>query len=100
MMYPFMTLNDNTEITYSSPINSNKGQLVKVYIETPIKNGFKSANCMLPQYDWENHGYTDKEMDYLRELIKSVAHIIVRLSKEGGSQLPPPEGGGTLGQNS
>lgn len=84
MMYPFMTLNDNTEITYSSPLQTADGEQVKVYIETPIPDGFKNATCYLPQYIWSNEGYSEIEMDRLKELIKSVAHILLRLSKEGG----------------
>lgn len=38
MMYPFLTLNDDTEITHSEM--KEDGQ-VKVYIETPdVKDGF------------------------------------------------------------
>lgn len=32
MMYPFMTLNNNTEITFSSPLPTQSGERVKVYI--------------------------------------------------------------------
>lgn len=43
MMYPFMTLNDDTEITYSAM--KDDGQ-VKVYVETPDEmEGFHSAVC-------------------------------------------------------
>ena len=42
MMYPFMTLPDNTEIVHSEM----KEGKVKVYIETPDeKLGFKHATC-------------------------------------------------------
>ena len=45
MMYPFMTLNDNTEITHSEMKPDGK---VKVYIETPDeKYCFKHATCWL-----------------------------------------------------
>lgn len=84
MMYPFMTLNDNTEITFSSPLPTQSGERVKVYIETPIPDGFKNATCYLPQYEWHNNGYSEMEMDRLNDLVKSVAHILLRLSKEGG----------------
>jgi len=41
MMYPFLTLNDDTEITHSEMKDDGS---VKVYIETPDeKLGFKSA---------------------------------------------------------
>ena len=52
MMYPFMTLNDDTEITHSEMKPDGK---VKVYIETPDNfGGFHSATCWLPEYKWEN----------------------------------------------
>ena len=45
MMYPFMTLNDDTEITHSEMKPDGK---VKVYIETPDeKYCFKHATCWL-----------------------------------------------------
>ena len=52
MMYPFMTLNDNTEITHSEMKPNGR---VKVYIETPDeKYCFKHATCWLPDYEWED----------------------------------------------
>ena len=52
MMYPFMTLNDDTEITHSEMRADGR---VKVYIETPDeKDGFHNAICYLPDYKWEN----------------------------------------------
>ena len=48
MMYPYMTLNDNTEITHSEMKDDGS---VKVYIETPDQNGgLHSAVCWLPQH--------------------------------------------------
>ena len=45
MMYPYMTLNDDTEITYSERYPDGK---VKVYIETPDETGgFHDAICWL-----------------------------------------------------
>ncbi len=83
MMYPFMTLNDDTEITHSEMKPDGN---VKVYIETPDeKDGFHSAVCWLPQYRWENiSGYSDKEMAYLKQLIRNNAHVILEFSQEGG----------------
>lgn len=51
MMYPYMTLNDNTEITHSEMKDDGS---VKVYIEPPDQyGGFHSAVCWLPQHRWE-----------------------------------------------
>lgn len=84
MLYPFMTLNDGTEIVYSSPIQNGNQEQVKVQIETPIENGFKSATCILPGYLWANNGYSEMEMASLKELVKSTAHLLIRFSHEGG----------------
>ena len=66
MMYPFMTLNDDTEITHSEMKPDGK---VKVYIETPDDfGGFHSAT----------------EMSYFRQLIRNNAHLIIEFSQEGG----------------
>lgn len=83
MMYPFMTLNDNTEITHSEMYPDGN---VKVYIETPDpKDGFHNATCFLPGYTWkEINGYTEAEMNYYNKLIRDNAHLIMEFAQEGG----------------
>ena len=83
MMYPYMTLNDDTEITHSEMKTDGR---VKVYIETPDeKDGFHHAVCWLPAYEWEDiQGYTEKEMAFFRELIRNNAHAIMDFSVSGG----------------
>lgn len=82
MMYPFMTLNDNTEITHS---NMEADGTVKVYIETPVAGGFHNAWCILPEYKWEEiNGYSGSEIEYFQEIIGSTAHLILRFSQDGG----------------
>ena len=72
MMYPFMTLNDDTEITHSEMKADGK---VKVYIETPDEfGGFYNATCWLPDYRWEDiEGYSDTEMAYFKPV--SYTHL-------------------------
>ena len=65
MMYPFMTLNDDTEITHSEMRADGR---VKVYIETPD----------------EKDGFSDMEMSYFKKLIRENAHLIMEFSQEGG----------------
>ena len=83
MIYPFMTLNDGTEIVHSE---MNKDGKVKVLIETPDeKLGFKSATCILPDFDWKNiSGYSESELEYLKELVDSEQHLILEFSQTGG----------------
>lgn len=82
MMYPYMTLNDDTEITHSEMYPDGK---VKVYIETLDETGgFHDAICWLPDYTWEVHGYSESEMMYFKQLIRDNAHLIIEFSQEGG----------------
>ncbi|MBR3873238.1 MAG: hypothetical protein IKJ26_03610 [Clostridia bacterium] len=83
MMYPFLTLNDETEIVHSE---MREDETVKVYIEKPdAEDGFHHAICILPEYQWiENHGFTDAEIERFMEVLQSTAHLILEFSKDGG----------------
>lgn len=83
MMYPFMTLNDNTEIVHSEMMSDGT---VKVYIETPDeKMCFRHVSCWLPEYRWEEvYGFSDEEIARFQEIIESTAHLIMEFSQEGG----------------
>lgn len=83
MMYPFLTLTDETEIVHSEM--KPDGQ-VKVYIERPDeKDGFHHASCFLPSYRWEDiTGFSEKEISHYQEILESTAHLILRFSKNGG----------------
>ena len=48
MLYPFMTLNDNTEIVHSESLQKDGKEQVEVRIEKPVYGGFHSASCWLP----------------------------------------------------
>lgn len=85
MMYPFMTLDDNTEIVHSDAYIDDGKEIVKVYIERPVKDGFCSAECHLPEYKWVNvEGFTEEEIQNYLELLESMAHVIIRLAREKG----------------
>ena len=83
MLYPFMTLNDNTEIVHSEMKPDGR---VKVYIETPdAKYCFRHATCWLPEYNWEDvYQYSDEDLKKFEEIIRSTAHLIIEFSQEGG----------------
>ena len=80
MSYPFLTLDDNTEITHSEVKPDGR---VRVYIETPDeKDGFHNAVCWLPDYTWQDvNGYSESEMAYLRQLVRNNAHLILEFAK-------------------
>lgn len=83
MMYPFLTLNNDTEITHSEMKPDGS---VKIYIETPdFNDGFHNAVCWLPDYKWENiNGYSEDDILYFQLLIQNNAHLIMEFSQEGG----------------
>ena len=83
MMYPFMTLDDGTEIVHSEMHPDGR---VKVYIEKPdAKDCFHHASCYLPDYTWEDIlGFTQADLDRYLEVIQSTAHLILQFSQEGG----------------
>ena len=81
MMYPFMTLNDGTEITHSEMYPDGT---VKVYIETPVDGGFHDATCWLPMNRWENNGYSWLEMQYLQHLVMKGKPLFMEFSQDGG----------------
>lgn len=85
MLYPFMTLDDHTEIVHSESYLENGQENVRVEIEKPVEGGFQSAECILPAYKWQNvQGFSESDINRLQELIASLAHIIIQLAREGG----------------
>ena len=82
-MYPFLTLDDNTEIVHSE---MREDGTVKVYLERPDeKDCFHHAACYLPGYRWEDvFGFTKEELARYQEVIESTAHLILQFAKEGG----------------
>ena len=54
MLYPFIILEDNTEIVHLESYIENGVEKVRVEIEKPVEGGFYSAECILPEYAWQN----------------------------------------------
>lgn len=83
MMYPLITLDDNSEIVHSEMKPNGK---VKVYVEKPDeKDCFHNATCWIPGYNWEEiNGFSQEEVNAYQILIESLSHLILRFAKEGG----------------
>lgn len=81
-MYPFMTLEDDTEITHSDMTDGR----VKVYVETPCdKDCFHYATCYLPEETWEDvKGYDKEKLSQLSDIIHSEKHLIMEFAQSGG----------------
>ena len=83
MMYPFLTLDDGTEIVHSELGRDGR---VKVYIEKPDERDcFHHVTCVLPDYLWlDSCGFTDEELRRYEEIVESTAHLILEFAADGG----------------
>ena len=83
MMYPYLTLDDGTEIVHSEMLEDKS---VKVYIEKPDeKDGFHNASCYLPKYEWTDvFGFDESEINAYQSILENNAHLIIELSQNGG----------------
>ncbi len=85
MMYPYITLADETEITHSHIIEKDGVQTVEVYFERSTETGFATARCVLPSYQWKfSEGFSEKEMIFFHEFLQHNAHLIYRYAARGG----------------
>ena len=84
MMYPYMTLADETEIVHSQVIEKDGMKKVIVNVERPVENGFDSARCELPDYKWtECIGYSDADIATFEEILRNNAEIIYKCAENG-----------------
>ena len=83
MMYPFLTLDDGTEIVHSDMDASGH---VRVYLEKPdAEDCFHSATCVLPGYEWRDvSGFSETELRRYGEVVASTAHLILEFAADGG----------------
>lgn len=88
MMYPYMTLADETEIVHSQIIQEDGVKKVYVNFERPTEHGFDSARCELPDYIWiEREGYLDEEIAMFEQFLHNNAHLIYKYAENGGVQI-------------
>jgi hypothetical protein len=88
MMYPYMTLADETEIVHSQLIEEAGKKKVIVNFERPTDGGFDTARCELPDYKWiVRDGYTNDEISLFEELLRSNAHLFYKYAENGGVQI-------------
>ena len=74
MMYPFLTLDDGTEIVHSQTMEDGS---VKVYIEKPNeKDGFHHATCFLPEYRWTDiAGFSGTDIQKYQKIIELIYSV-------------------------
>ena len=85
MMYPYMELADETLITHSGLLHKEAVPTIDVHFERPTENGFLSARCVLPTYQWKfNEGFSEQEIAFFEEFLLNNAHLLYRYAEQGG----------------
>lgn len=85
MMYPYITFSDETEVTHSHILENDGLQVVEVHFERPVEQGFYSARCVLPTYQWKfNEGFSDEDIAFFNEFLRHNAHLLYRYAAQGG----------------
>ena len=88
MMYPYVVLSDETEITHSHIIERNTRKEVEVHFERPTDNGFHIARCILPTYEWvKQEGFSDTEINFFEQILQHSAHLFFKYAEEGGIKI-------------
>ncbi len=88
MMYPYMILADETEITHSQLMEIAGKETVEVHFERPTEDGFDSARCSLPDYKWiKRTGYNDVEIAEFEEFLHHNAHLLFKYAANGGIKI-------------
>ena len=85
MMYPYMILADETEITHSQILDGDGTEQVEVHFEQATEQGFDSARCVLPAYQWKfKEGFSAEEIAFFEEFLQHNAHLLYRYAAQGG----------------
>jgi len=88
MMYPYMTLQDGTEIVHSHILEENNVKKVEVHFERPTENGFDIARCELPSYVWlKREGFLEEEILFFEEFLRNNAHLLFKYAESGGIKI-------------
>ncbi|MCL2019481.1 MAG: hypothetical protein FWG70_06930 [Oscillospiraceae bacterium] len=85
MMYPYMTLADETEIVHSHLKDENGVKTISVHFERSKPYGFDSARISLPSYQWiTRDGFTDDEIKKFENFAARHAHSLFYYAEIGG----------------
>ena len=85
MMFSYIVLPDETEITHSHIIERNEQKEIEVHFERPTEDGFDMARCILPNYMWiKQEGFSNSEIDFFEQILQNNAHLFYRYAEKGG----------------
>ena len=91
MMYPYITIGDDIEVTHSQIIEEEGEQRIYVHFERPVDNekrAFDEAECVVPRYEWKiETGFSADEMNMFNEFLHDNAHLFYRYAETGGVRI-------------
>ena len=90
MMYPYITLTDETLITHSHLKEENGIKTVDVHFERPSdEHCFDTVRFRLPTYEivTRDGGYTDEEIAVFERMCRDGAHIFYKYAELGGAEI-------------
>jgi hypothetical protein len=88
MMYPYMILNDDIEVVHSQIIEKSGEKEIEVHFERPTDEGFDTARCSLPSYNWIiKEGFSDSDIDFFERFLHSNAHLLFKYAENGGIKI-------------
>lgn len=84
MLHPYITMEDKTEVTFSDITEESGSEILTVYFERPIKSGFVSAECSLPDYTWKIDGLKVDEITSLQRFVEENCKSFFKFARQGG----------------
>ncbi len=85
MIYPYVTLNDETEITFSKVKTAEDGhEYIDICYEKPVFDGFISAVCQYPDDNWTIDGLSQPQIDWIKDFVKHNGDFMLFLATDGG----------------
>jgi len=88
MLYPYITLGDGTEILHTQIISEKGQEKIEVQFERVEDDGFASARCILPSYEWiKKEKFSPEEINFFNLFLEKNASLIFKYARVGGLQL-------------
>ncbi|MCL2694543.1 MAG: hypothetical protein FWE60_05515 [Oscillospiraceae bacterium] len=86
MLYPYITLPDETLITHTHIKEKDGVKIVDINFERPTSDGFDTARCRLPSYEWimREGNYSDDEIAEFENIVRNTAHSFYKYAEMGG----------------
>ena len=89
MMYPYIEFDDGLVVVHSDVVTEDGVDKVFVHFERPNHDGFDSARCVLPAYEWIiwEGSFSPEERTRFNRFLKDNAALIYRYASRGGLQV-------------